>query len=155
MKDIAALLARMRELEPQVHLSAPAPEEAIRALEAAFGRPMPPSYRAFLATFGGFSIIDSRYSGIIGGLIDAGRGCAWTDTLLARDTFGLPETYLVVQPDEDGYKCLDFGRVGRDGECPVVYHMPHRETPFAKLGGTYAAWLADDLGAMVEAWEDE
>ena len=72
MDEVAALLSRMRELEPEVHVYGPADEDTIRQLEAAFGRPMPPSYRAFLARFGGFSIIDSSYSGVIRGTIDGG-----------------------------------------------------------------------------------
>jgi hypothetical protein len=152
MDDVAKLLARMRELEPQVHLSAPAPEEAIQELEAAFGRPMPPSYRAFLARFGGFSILASPYSGIVDGKVDDGMGCAWTDTQVAREDCQLPKHYLVVQPDEDGYTCLDFSRTGSGGEHPVVYHMPFRETPFHEVAESYRAWLGEDLESMIEAW---
>ncbi len=154
MDEIAALLARMRELEPHVYVSGPAAEDAIRKLEAAFGRPMPPSYRAFLALFGGFSILNSSYSGIMDGKIDEGRGWAWTDTQYARGWCQLPEHYLVVQPDEDGFKCLDFSRAAPDGEHPVIYHMPFRKTPFNELGASYEAWLIEDLRAMVEAWEE-
>jgi antitoxin YobK len=151
MDEVAALLAQMRELEPQVHVYGPAGEDAIRQLEAAFGRPLPPSYRAFLARFGGFSILDSSYSGIIDGKIEEGRGWAWTDTKYAREWCQLPEHYLVVPPDEDGFKCLDFSRTGPDGEHPVVYHMPFRVSPFAELAPSYGAWLTEDLQAMVEA----
>jgi len=154
MDAIAALLARMRELEPQVHVYGPAAEDAIRELEAAFERRMPPSYRAFLARFGGFSVLDSSYSRIVDGRIDEGRGWAWTDTKYAREWCRLPDHYLVVQPDEDGFKCLDFSRTGSDGENPVVYHMPFRSTPFHELGSNYRLWLIEDLQAMVEAWGD-
>lgn len=152
MDEIATLLDRMRELEPEVYVYGPASEETIAQLEAAFGHAMPPSYRAFLARFGAFSIVDSSYSGIINGQIAQGRGWAWTDTLAARNHSQLPEHYLVIQPDEDGFKCLDFSRIGPDGERPVIYHMPHRRTPFHELDPSYGAWLADDLRAMIEAW---
>ncbi|WP_390698107.1 SMI1/KNR4 family protein [Gemmata massiliana] len=131
--EIAALLSRMRELEPEVHIAGPATEEMIQQLEAAFRRPMPTSYRAFLTHFGGFSIVDSPYSGIICGTIDGARGSAWTDTQRARGWCQFPEHYLVVQPDKDGFKCLDFSRTAPDGEHPVVYHMPFRKTPFNEL----------------------
>ena len=52
MDEVAALLARMRELEPHVYVYGPTAEDTIRQLEAAFGHPMPPSYRAFLARWG-------------------------------------------------------------------------------------------------------
>jgi hypothetical protein len=154
MDEVAALLERMKELEPEVYVYGPAAEDVIRQLEAAFGRPMPPSYRAFLARFGGFSILDSSYSGIIDGKIEQGGGWAWTETKYARERCQLPEHYLVVQPDEDGFKCLDFRRTGPDGEHPVIYHMPFRKTPFNEMNSSYMAWLIEDLQAMVEAWDD-
>lgn len=155
MDEVGKLLARMRELEPEIYLSAPAPEESIQQLEAAFGRPMPPGYRAFLARFGGFSILDSAYSGIVDGKFDDGMGCAWTDTQTARESCQLPEHYLVIHPDEDGYTCLDFSRIGRDGEHPVIYHMPHRTTPFHEMATSYRAWLVEKLQSMIEAWSED
>ncbi|MFP5370313.1 MAG: SMI1/KNR4 family protein [Actinomycetes bacterium] len=155
MDEIATLLARMRELEPEVYIYGPAAEDTIRQLEAACGRPMPPSYRAFLARFGGVSILDTTYSGIIDGKVEEGRGWAWTDTKYARERCQLPEHYLVVQPDEDGFKCLDFSRAGPGGEHPVIYHMPFRVTPFHELNPSYGAWLTEDLQAMVDAWAED
>jgi hypothetical protein len=153
--EIAALLDRMRQLEPEVHIYGPAAENIIQQLEAVFGHPMPPSYRAFLARFGAFTIMNSCYSGIIRGKIAEGRGWTWTDTSQARGWCQLPEHYLVVQPDEDGFTCLDFSRTGSDGEHPVVYHMPFRRTPFQEMAANYQAWLTDDLRAMVEAWTED
>ena len=153
MDEIAALLAQMRELEPWVHVYGPAAENVISELEVVFGRTMPPSYRAFLVRFGGFSILDSAYSGIIG-KIEQGQGWAWTDTKCARERRQLPAHYPVVQPDEDGFKCRDFSRTGADGEHPVVYHMPFRKTPFNEMAPSYGVWLTEDLRAMVEAWTD-
>lgn len=155
MDEIATLLDRMRELEPEVHVYGPAGADVIQQLEAAFGRPLPPTYRRFLARFGAISILDSSYSGIISGKIDEGRGWAWSDTKNARAWCQLPEHYLVVQPDQDGFTCLDFSRTGPDGEHPVIYHMPFRPTPFHELAPSYAAWLTEDLKAMVEAWAAE
>lgn len=155
MDEVAGLLGQMRALEPHVHVYGPAPEAAIRQLEAAFARPMPATYRAFLARFGGVSIVDTSYSGVIGGRIDGGRGWAWTDTRCARDWCRLPDHYLVVGPDQDGFVCLDFSRAGPGGEHPVIYHMPFRRTPFNELGPSYGAYLAAALRAMVEAWAED
>jgi hypothetical protein len=116
---------------------------------------MPPSYRAFLAQFGGFSILDNTYSGIIDSKIDQGRSWAWTETKYARGWCQLPIHYLVIQPDEDGFKCLDFSRTSAGGEHPVVYHMPFRKTPFNEMAPSYVAWLTEDLKAMVEAWSED
>jgi len=154
MDEIAALLARMRELEPEVHIQGPASEAEFQLLETRFGHPMPPSYRAFLARFGEFSIINSVFSGIITGKYAESKGNVWTDTTLAREWCKIPEHYLVISPDEDGFKCLDFSRATNDGEHPVVYHMPFRETPFHECGRDYQTWLVENLEAMIEVWSD-
>jgi hypothetical protein len=150
---IAALLDRMRELEPEVYVCGPAPEEAIRQLEAAFGHPMPASYRDFLSRFGGVSIVNTVFSGIIDGKIDGGMGWAWTDTKRDRERWQLPAHYLVVEPDEDGPKCLDFSRRGPDGEHPVVYHMPFRSS-VDNVAPNFGAWFTESLRCMLEAWDD-
>ncbi len=155
MDEISSLLAQMREYETQVFIHGPASEDVIQQLEFVFGRRMPPSYRRFLARFGGFSIIGWCYSGISDGKIDTGSGCSWTNTKRAREWCQLPEHYLVVQPDEDGFACLDFSRVGPDDEHPMVYHMPFRNTPFNELGVNYEVWLTEDLQAMVAAWAED
>jgi antitoxin YobK len=150
LDEIAALLDRRRELEPEVYVYGPAPEDAIRGLEAAFGEPMPPSYRAFLSRFGGVSILDSSYSGIIDGRIEEGRGWVWSDTLTAREECHLAPHLLVVRPDEDGFKCLDFSRRTPDGECPVVYQWPFRPLP-RQVAASYGAWLSEDLRHRIAA----
>ncbi len=153
LDEITALLDRMRELEPEVYVYGPAPEDAIRELEAAFGERMPPSYRAFLSHLGGVSILDLSYSGIIDHKIEEGRGWAWSDTLTARAECDLAPHLLVVGPDEDGFKCLDFSRRTTDGECPVVYQWPHsRQTH--QVATSYGAWLSEDLRCMIAARED-
>lgn len=154
MDEIAALLDRMRDLEPEVHIQGPASEADIRQLETAFGRPMPPSYRAFLARFGAFSIVENPYSGIITGKYADCKGSVWADTTYARKWCHIPEHYLVVEPDADGYTCLDFCRKSDDGEHPVIYHMPFRETPFDECAPNYFAWLRESLECMIEAWLD-
>ena len=154
MDEIAALLARMRELEPEVHIQGPALEHEIELLEARFGRPMSPSYRAFLSRFGAFSIVNSVFSGIITGKYADCKGNVWVDTTLAREWCKLPDHYLVISPDEDGFECLDFNRTTSEGEHPVVYHMPFRETPFHECAPSYVAWLRESLEVMIEAWLD-
>ncbi len=155
MDEVAALLARMQELEPEVHVYEPTTEDLIQQIEAAFAQPMPPSYRAFLTRFGGFSIVDSPYSGITCAAIDSARGSAWTDTQRARAWCQLPVHYLVVQPDQDGFTCLDFSRTASDGEHPVIYHMPFRKTPFNELAPNYETWLIEDLRGMYSAWAED
>jgi hypothetical protein len=141
----------MRKLEPEVHVYGPAPEEVIRQLEAAFGHPMPPSYRAFLQYCGSISIVNTVFSGIIDGHIDRGMGCAMSDTRRDRARWQLPPQLLVVNPDEDGPTCLDFSRKRPDGEHPVVYFRPVRSSS-KTVAASYGSWLTEALGCMVEAW---
>jgi lipopolysaccharide biosynthesis glycosyltransferase len=61
---------------------------------------------------------------------------------------------LVVEPDQDGFTCLDFSREMPDGERPVVYHFPFKKTPFHDYRQNYGEWSAESLRAMVEAWSD-
>lgn len=152
MNTIAALLDRMRELEPEVYVYGPAPEAAIRQLEAAFGQMMPPSYRAFLARFGGVSIVNTVFSGIKSGQLDGEMGWAWTDTKRDRERWQLPTHYLVVEPDEDGPTCLNFSRRGQDGERPIVYHMPFRSS-VNDVAPNFTVWLTESLRCMVDAWD--
>jgi hypothetical protein len=154
MDEIVPLLDRMKELEQETYVYGPASEDSVRELEAVFGRAMPPTYRTFLKTFGAFSIIEGTYAGIMQGIVDGGRECAWTVTKLGREHCKLPDQYLVVEPDQDGYVCLDFSRTRPDGEHPVVYHMPFRETPFNELAGSYGEWLKETLKAYVDAWSN-
>jgi len=154
MDEITALLDRVRELRPRLRVYGPADEGTVQELEAAFGRPMPPSYRAFLVRFGSINVINTTFSGIIDGQIDQCWGCAWADTLRAREECQMPKHYLVVQPDEDGFKCLDFSHVRADGEHPVVYHFPFKKTPFHTYNPSYGEWLKENLEAMIEVWSD-
>jgi hypothetical protein len=150
MDEIAAILSRLREFGEDIAVYCPAGEDTIREPEDAFGHPMPPTYRAFLGRFGAFSIGDRSFGGIIDGKLEEGRGWAWSETLSAREESDLPAHYLVVHSDEDGFICLDFSRIGADGERPVVYHFPFRRTPFHELGPNYGAWLIGRLSAMAE-----
>jgi hypothetical protein len=150
MDDIAELIERLRAAGRNVWQSVSATEQQVADLECAFGQQMPPRYRTFLQRWGAIGVLGSMYSGIINGKIEGSRGCAWTDTKRAREFCQLPPHYLVVQPDEDGYVCLDFSRTAPGGEHPVVYHMPFRNTPFNELAPNYAAWLRERLGAMID-----
>ena len=151
MNEIEVLLARLRRSSIEVFVGGPADENAISRLEDAFGRLMPPSYRAFLARYGGLNIADTTYSGIIDGAIDDGRGTAWADTKVAREQCQIPAHYLVVQSDDDGFKCLDFAQTGLDGEHPVIYHMPYWSTPFHELSPSFGAWINMALRATTDA----
>ncbi len=97
-------------------------------LERLFGRPLPASYRAFLAEFGGLYLNDRAVSGLVGATADdASMGNTWFDTQALRK-HGAPASLVVISPHEDGAYCLDLDRMRTDGECPVVnYELASRQ----------------------------
>ena len=154
MDEIKTLLDRMTRIGLEVRVYGPAQEDVIPELEVAFGERMPPSYRAFLTQLGGVSILDSSYSGLIDGKINEGGGWAWTDGLTAREHADLAPHLLVVQPDDDGYKCLDFSQRTSNGECPVIYQWPHLRQPH-QIAASFGAWLMEDLRQRIVAFRDD
>jgi hypothetical protein len=153
VEEVAALIDQMRLLEPHVCVAGPAPEAAVQHLEATFGHSMPPSYRAFLSRFGGITIHANCISGITGGQIEGEMGRVWTDTQLARERWQLPSDLLVVEPDDEEPACLDFGRRGQNGECPVVRFQSYRNSAYV-TDPSFKVWLVESLKASVEAWSE-
>jgi hypothetical protein len=122
--EIARLIDRFRADGLPVLVAGPAPEAAIRELEAVFGHELPPSYQAFLARFGGLAVGDARVSGITGGQIGGEPGRAWHDTELVRGRWTLPAAVLVIESGAYAPACLDLVRRQFDGECPVARFDP-------------------------------
>ncbi len=81
-------------------------------------------------------------------------GRAITDTTVCRMDFSLPPHFLVVEPDPESPYCLDFSRVGADGERPVVCYQTYRHFAGDKAPN-FEAWLIESLRAHVEAWSED
>jgi hypothetical protein len=145
VNQIDSLIAKLREGGSDLWISGPQPEDAIRELELELGVEMPPSYRTFLAQYGGLSIGDWFISGIIDGdAIGEATGWLYADTMRFRDEFGIPESLLVVQPDEDAPFCLDVRNRSSDGECPVVCYELHSGHA-GRIAETFREWLLQGL----------
>jgi hypothetical protein len=150
---VTALIDRGRALGLDVTIAGPAPETAVRQLEEVFGHEMPPSYREFLAQFGGLAVQSRRVSGVTDGQIDGALGRAWYDTRRARERWRLPAELLVLEPDDEEPACLDFARRGWDGEPPVVRF--HRARGLAPVSDpSFDVWLVAWLWTCVEEWCD-
>jgi len=150
--EIARLIDRFRAGGLPVAVAGPAPEAAIRELEAVFGRAMPPSYRAFLARFGGLAVGDARVCGITDGRIDGEPGRAWHDTEQARRRWALPADVLVIESGACDPACLDFARRRPDGECPVVRFDPRAGLDVV-ADPSFGVWLLAWLRLVAEAHE--
>lgn len=115
------LIAALEQEGVDIWVEGGASKDQVMALERALAVSMPPSYVAFLTTYGAIGIGDSFVSGIIDGdaLSQAGSS-AYGDTLRFRARGAFPAGYLVIGKHGDGGYCLDTTVQSSDGECPVV-----------------------------------
>ncbi len=149
MDEVEALIARLREDGQRVWVAGPQSEEAITALEQALGLPLPPSYRQFVARYGGFGLPNSFVSGVIDGdPLEAGTGQVYWDTQRFRREYGMPDYLLVVQADGDAPYCLDTRKRRPDGELPVVcYELHSRHT--GRMAPSFGEWFVGYLRLRV------
>lgn len=132
MATIPDLLARVEANGHKVWSNGPQDSRAIAVLESTLGVRLPPSYRGFLATYGGMAIYDSIVSGILDeDPLKLVGGSLYGDTKRFREEWGLPEYLLVIQPNEDAPYCFDTRRSDMHGEFPVIcyeLHSRHEQT---------------------------
>ena len=144
MDEIDALIAQIRANGREVWVAGEQPEETIHELEKTLGVGLPPSYRSFLARFGGLGIVNSFISGIIDAQpLGEGTGWVYGDTKRCREEWGLPEHLLVIQADEDAPYCLDTSN-RQDGEYPLVcfeLHSKHVSRMANSFGSWFVEWL--------------
>lgn len=141
MNTIEELLNRLRHAGTDVWVAGPQTESSITELEKSFGLRMPPSYRYFLATFGGIGIDESFVSGIIDN-DPVGDGTGWlaTDTIRFRNDYGMPDYLLTIQADEDAPYCLDTRIRDDDGEFAVVcYELNSRNV--GTMATNFGEWI--------------
>ena len=84
-------------------------------------------------------------SGPVGGQALGQRpGGLCADTLRLRAEKGLPEHFLVIQPDERFPYCLDTSRPPPEGEYPVVCYQFEAQR-VEHLADTFVEWLVEWL----------
>lgn len=126
MPTISELLAKVGANGHDVWSDGPQPEAAIIALETKLGARLPPSYRDFIAKYGGLAVHDSTISGILGGEpLDESCGSLYGDTMRFRDEYDLPHHLLVIQPNDDAPYCFDTSSPSAAGEFPVACFEVH------------------------------
>jgi len=127
---------RLKEHESLCEISGPAPEAAISAAEAALGCTFPPSYRAFLRTFGGIIIpphlgVVHDFVGVPEGPLPEPAADTASDardvvrrTLRARAERRLADHLVVVGlgAQHQEWFCLDVSKPSSAGEYPVVMY---------------------------------
>lgn len=124
---------RLSEHESPFAIVGPTPDPTIARAEDALGCTFPPSYRAFLRTFGGIAL--PAHLGVVHDFVGVaptawpggeGDGRPAVDvvghTLQARRERRLAEHLVVVGlgAGHQEWFCLDLSRQEGDGECPVL-----------------------------------
>jgi hypothetical protein len=145
MDEVEELIARLQHDGRPVWLAGPQPEDAIVELETVLGMPLPPTYRSFVARFGGFSLLNSIVSGIIGGNpLASGIGRLYWDTQRFRRDYRMPDHLFVIQPNEDAPYCLDAQKRRPDGEMPVVCFELHSKH-MGRMASSFGEWFCEYL----------
>jgi hypothetical protein len=151
-------------------IAGPAPEAAIEAAEEALGCTFPPSYRRFLATFGGIQI--PTHLGVVhdfvgvsqqpGGAVAAHTGDAVTDrsdvvaqTLRARSERKLSENLVVVGmgAQYQEWFCLDTSRQTSDGECPILLFDARDNALDQQFYDDFGQMLQEVMGFVADSLE--
>jgi hypothetical protein len=156
-ETIAELLGRVRARHPDIQVAGPQPEASIRRLEEAFGWPMPPGYRSFLATYGHLRFEAREVFGIEGTPEEGAGGRVYQETLRLRQDLDFPRPLLVFASpetyDQDRVYCLDFRCEAPGGERPVGrFHIWESEPSLESFDESdfFAAWLVGVLGQWYE-----
>ena len=142
VKRVEELIEAAREANPELWISGPVSEDAITTLEGALGVILPPSYRFFLTRYGGLATSERKtVSGIVESdpLLRSG-GSIYSDTLTFREEYGLPERFLVLQPDQDAPYCFDTEAASPDGELTIVCYQLHSAS-YREIAGSFSEWL--------------
>jgi hypothetical protein len=150
MPDTIALVERVRrrltEHDNPFKIAGPVPEDAINAAEEALGVTFPPSYRAFLSTFGWIAI--PPHLGIVHEFVGVASAAQDADvvqrTLSARLERKLGEHLVVVGMGSQYQEwfCLDVSRPTASGEYPVLL--------FDAKDNALDQQFYDDFGQMLQ-----
>jgi hypothetical protein len=137
---------RLDRHENPVHIAGPVSESAISAAEEQLECQFPPSYRAFLRTWGGISL--PTHLGIVHDFVGVAPGDGDRDvvsrTLRAREERKLGDNLVVVGMGAQSQEwfCLDVSRQLPNGEYPVML--------FDARDNALDQQFYDDFGQMLE-----
>ena len=152
---VEQLIAEIQSLGEVFEWYAPATEASIAALEQAFGVRLPPSYRAFLARYGGGGI--QAYDGISGiwnnNPLTLNLGTAYGDTMRMRAERGMPDHLIVIARGDEHFPpmCLDTSRPGPEEEYPIVAYFLMSRRISTDSYANFTEYFEDDLANSLEA----
>ena len=137
---------RLDHQENPVRIAGPVSESAITQAEEALGCTFPPSYRAFLRTWGGIAL--PTHLGIVHDFVGVAPGDSDGDvvarTLRAREERRLAEHLIVVGmgAQHQEWFCLDSSKPYPNGEYPVLM--------FDARDNALDQQFYDDFGQMLD-----
>ncbi len=125
--------------------------EWIGAAEAALGLRFPPSFRHYLANYGGGSIGGEVVNGLLGiPFADACGPDIVYNTQLDRGRGLDPHLIVLVDNDGDEVFYLDLSRMGQDGESPVVRVLIEEPTVRQPYAESFAEFLLKRIAFFAE-----
>lgn len=153
---------RLNGNDHRCEIAGPVPESAIAAAEEALGVTFPPSYRTFLATFGGIAI--PAHLGVVHDFVGVApaapsAGGAADDvvgrTLAARAERKLAEYLVVVGigAESTEWFCLDMSRQLANGECPILLYDPRENALDQQFYEDFGQMLQEVMGFVAENLE--
>jgi hypothetical protein len=159
--DTIELVERVRQRldhqENPVRIAGPVSENAIAAAEEALGCTFPPSYRAFLRTWGGIALpthlgIVHDFVGVAGGESD---GDVVARTLRAREERRLAEHLVVVGmgAQYQEWFLLDSSKPQPNGEYPVLMYDARDNAVDQQFYDDFGQMLEEVLGFVADSLE--
>ena len=159
--DTIELVERVRQRldhqENPVRIAGPVSESAIAAAEEQLECQFPPSYRAFLRTWGGISL--PTHLGIVHDFVGVAPGDGDRDvvarTLRAREERKLGENLVVVGmgAQHQEWFCLDVSRQLPNGEYPVMLFDARDNALDQQFYEDFGQMLQEVMGFVADSLE--
>ena len=149
MASIEELIQQLEQSGKDVFWQGPASEASIYELEELIGTRLPASLKNFLASHGGGGVVGEEVSGIENdNPILEYRGTIYGDTLLCRESYGLPANLIVIYlGGDDVVWCLDIDSFDGD-DCSVVsFNVSNKVV--AKLASGFSEFLEEYLSIRI------
>ena len=148
---------KLQRQDTPARIVGPVAEAAIAAAEDALGITFPPSYRAFLRTFGG--IVLPTHLGIVHDFVGVTQGDSDGDvvakTLRAREERKLGEHLVVVGmgAQYQEWFCLDASKPYPNGEYPVLLFDARDNAVDQQFYDDFGQMLAEVMGFVADSLE--
>ncbi|MEI3894512.1 MULTISPECIES: SMI1/KNR4 family protein [unclassified Bacillus (in: firmicutes)] len=126
-------------------------EDTIREATQMLNINFPDSYHWFLKQYGSGGLDGMDIHGCETTAVDSS---VVYQTKLYRETYNLPEQYIVLNDIDGTVTCLDTNQM-KDGECPVVFWSRFSKELYTITYENFSDYLLDSLQESVDNLYDE